>query len=270
MKLTNHLNVNGYQLKSAAMECVDTEPTSNFEGRFGYNRAKAQAGFYDGTSWQYFLTTNGVSPTLPSTLTIMERANRSILLLSNTAGDAGIGFNYNTQQNSFAINYSDSTGFANKIRLVGSSGPVYIGESTGNVVIGSASEFDVNSKLQLNGQLNLNSHKAVGMAAPFDDTDGANKVYVDSKASKTAQVEVDFGATVSDSAKIIYTASWITPASIIVCSLAMVPTADHDADDYVLEELRVMPGVPVNGSVDIYCVAPYGTYGKYRINIIGA
>lgn len=61
-------------------------------------------------------------------------------------------------------------------------------------------------------------------------------------------------------------ASWVKSTSVIVCQIGPVTTADHDADDPIIESLQaraidLVPGV----SFDIGAYAPNGTWGRYVI-----
>ncbi len=64
--------------------------------------------------------------------------------------------------------------------------------------------------------------------------------------------------------------SWVTNDSFINCRVNGLTTADHDAEDAILEGIRfeinnIVPGT----GFDIIGYAPEGTYGKYKIKIIG-
>jgi hypothetical protein len=64
--------------------------------------------------------------------------------------------------------------------------------------------------------------------------------------------------------------SWVTASSFITCKVLGNTTADHDAEDAILEGVRFEINNIVAGvGFDIIGHAPEGTYGKYKIKCIG-
>ena len=65
-------------------------------------------------------------------------------------------------------------------------------------------------------------------------------------------------------------APWATAASRIVCTPTGIATADHDPDDYVVENVSAIAVsiVPGAGFI-VHATAPGGTWGRYTFNVIG-
>ena len=64
--------------------------------------------------------------------------------------------------------------------------------------------------------------------------------------------------------------SWVTANSFITCKCLGLTTADHDAEDAILEGVRFEINNIVAGvGFDIIGHAPEGTYGKYQIKCLG-
>jgi hypothetical protein len=80
-------------------------------------------------------------------------------------------------------------------------------------------------------------------------------------------VTVDFGATGS-MASATFSASWVTSTSLIVVSPAGA-TADHDAEDVLIEEIKAAVTSVADGSCVVTAFAPGGTWGQYAFNIVG-
>jgi hypothetical protein len=103
--------------------------------------------------------------------------------------------------------------------------------------------------------------------------DGAGTLTIDATASSISseQIEVDFGATENALASETVTAAWVTTASRLVASLAYESTADHDPDDALAEGILVSVGNIIDGvGFDVVLSAPNNTWGKYKVNVIGA
>lgn len=90
-------------------------------------------------------------------------------------------------------------------------------------------------------------------------------------------IEVDFGFQIAnegdDAIATVTGQDWVAADSIIICSAAMVATADHDPDDVWAERIvayatNIVPGV---GFDIVATSANEGgrTFGKYIINIVG-
>lgn len=82
-------------------------------------------------------------------------------------------------------------------------------------------------------------------------------------------VEVDFGTSESDIATVTVSDAGITAASYPSTTMYALATTDHDADDYMVEELspyitNIVPGV----SFDIAVRAPNLTWGKYKVTYL--
>lgn len=103
--------------------------------------------------------------------------------------------------------------------------------------------------------------------------DAATKQYVDAAvAPRTAQVIVDFGfrdggEDTTAAASVI--ADWVTADSVITCLPHPDGTADHSAEDAVLEGLQVYVTYIIPGlGFDLLAAAPNGTWGRYLINCV--
>ena len=90
------------------------------------------------------------------------------------------------------------------------------------------------------------------------------------------QALVDFGFQIAqegDDAFVTVSAPWVQSGSVIVCSAAMIATADHDPDDVWAERIvayaaNIVPGV----GFDVYATSANEggrTWGKYLINLVG-
>jgi len=82
---------------------------------------------------------------------------------------------------------------------------------------------------------------------------------------------VDFGANDDTTATVTVTGqSWVGAGSIILCTPSGAATADHDPEDYVLEQISAVAINKVAGTgFDILVHAPEGTHGTYVINFMG-
>lgn len=85
--------------------------------------------------------------------------------------------------------------------------------------------------------------------------------------TRMGQAALNFGpctGSEGDTAVATIAATWITSNSIVLAAVAALPTADHDAEDAVIEGIQakvinVLPGV----SFDIEAYAPVGSWGQY-------
>jgi hypothetical protein len=87
----------------------------------------------------------------------------------------------------------------------------------------------------------------------------------------TGTVTVDFGGP-AESWIVTVTASesWVTAASVIMCSVLATTTASHDPEDSLVEELHVSAGNLVAGvGFDVSVFAPNGTTGEYDVAFVG-
>jgi hypothetical protein len=88
------------------------------------------------------------------------------------------------------------------------------------------------------------------------------------------QALVDFGSdsgpiTKQYDATVTVSAPWVTSSSIIICSLAGVATAQHGAEDGLIEGLLVQPENIVAGTgFTIRAYSPLGSYGQYAVNAV--
>lgn len=81
-------------------------------------------------------------------------------------------------------------------------------------------------------------------------------------------VDIDFGSN-SDFLQQTVSVSWIT-TSIVLSACVLPNTLDHDAEDVLLEQIKVTFGNIVNAtSFDIFVHAPESTWGRYKVHIIG-
>lgn len=110
--------------------------------------------------------------------------------------------------------------------------------------------------------------------APADPLDAATKAYVDTAvAQRIANATLDFGPAdgVEDTtATTVVTAAWADAGRVIVCVPDPAGTADHSAEDAVVERVHatvtaVTPGV----GFTVAGHAPEGTWGRYSINCLG-
>ena len=89
----------------------------------------------------------------------------------------------------------------------------------------------------------------------------------------TAQGTVDFGFASGEEggdATVTISATWVMATSYIVCSPYAVATADHDADDYMVEGITAYAANLSSGvGFDIVAFAPNNTWGRYTINAQG-
>ena len=84
------------------------------------------------------------------------------------------------------------------------------------------------------------------------------------------QTTADFGTEESDLVTVAVPAAWVNASSKIMASVALEATADHDAEDAMLEGLTVGAGNVVPGvGFEIIARAPNMTFGTYKINWTG-
>lgn len=82
------------------------------------------------------------------------------------------------------------------------------------------------------------------------------------------QVAIDFGKPYpnqGDTAKTTVVQPWVTPDSHIAVSFAHTSSRDHEPEDAILEDLRVVVLNKLFGSFDIFGHAPNGTRGQYEV-----
>jgi hypothetical protein len=81
---------------------------------------------------------------------------------------------------------------------------------------------------------------------------------------------LDFGVTpTSDASLVIVGQADILTTSYVEVWVNYVATADHTADEQLVEPIRVLAGSIVNGvGFTIYgvCDAAFGTYGKFSVS----
>ena len=93
----------------------------------------------------------------------------------------------------------------------------------------------------------------------------------DAGGGESGTAEVDFGAFVSVAAEqsftsVVVAAAWVAADDVIVASPMAVATADHDPEDYGLEQVTATVGnIDPGVSFTIYASAPNGTWGRYQI-----
>ena len=89
-------------------------------------------------------------------------------------------------------------------------------------------------------------------------------------ALETASGTVDFGTTEGNGdASVFVAATWVTASSIIVISPGAA-TADHDAEDVLLEQITAsVTELTAGVGFTITAHAPYGTWGQYTFNATG-
>jgi hypothetical protein len=81
---------------------------------------------------------------------------------------------------------------------------------------------------------------------------------------------VDFGATHGGTlATVDVAAIWVTGSSVIVVTPGGA-SADHDAEDVLIEEIKFAVTSVTNGvGFTVTASAPHGTWGRYTINAVG-
>jgi hypothetical protein len=80
-------------------------------------------------------------------------------------------------------------------------------------------------------------------------------------------VTIDFG-TSGSLATATLTAPWITLSSVLVVSPGGA-TADHDAEDVLIEQIQASVSAVAAGSCTVMAFAPAGTWGRYTFNVVG-
>ena len=94
-----------------------------------------------------------------------------------------------------------------------------------------------------------------------------NAAHVITGVPEVGTVEIDFG-TSGSLATATLTAAWITATSVLVVSPGGA-TADHDAEDVLIEEIKVSVSAVAAGSCTVMAFAPAGTWGRYTFNVVG-
>lgn len=96
-----------------------------------------------------------------------------------------------------------------------------------------------------------------------------------SSSGNFLQALVDFGSDTgpiirSTDATVAVAAPWVTPSSVILCTLAGAMTPQHGPDDGLLEGMTVQAESLVAGvGFTIHAYSPLGSWGKYAINAVG-
>lgn len=94
-----------------------------------------------------------------------------------------------------------------------------------------------------------------------------NAGHVVTGVPEVSTVTVDFGASGS-LATATLTAPWITLSSVLVVSPGGA-TADHDAEDVLIEQIQASVSAVAAGSCTVMAFAPAGTWGQYTFNLVG-
>lgn len=96
--------------------------------------------------------------------------------------------------------------------------------------------------------------------------------YVAGQTAKTGMnngvATVDFGSGSGfqgDTSVVTVNQAWVTPTSRITLQMALTVNSDHDSEDAILEQLDPCVINKTNGSFDIECYAPTGTFGKFDV-----
>lgn len=114
-----------------------------------------------------------------------------------------------------------------------------------------------------NANITVNAKGLITAAANGSGGSGGNSVSAD----------VDFGFVTGgegDVATTTVAASWVGAATKLVCQLFAVATSDHDPEDYAIEGISVYASNIVAGvGFDVIASAPNGTFGVYKVHIIG-
>lgn len=88
-----------------------------------------------------------------------------------------------------------------------------------------------------------------------------------------AQATVDFGFATGlegDIATVTVSATWVVASSIITVSPYAVANADHDPEDYAVENITAYAANLASGvGFDIIAAAPRGSWGRYVVNAMG-
>jgi hypothetical protein len=89
-------------------------------------------------------------------------------------------------------------------------------------------------------------------------------------ALEKASGTVNFGATEGNGdASVTIAATWVTASSVIVVSPGAA-TADHDAEDALIEGLTAsVTALSAGVGFTITAHAPNGTWGQYNFNAVG-
>lgn len=111
------------------------------------------------------------------------------------------------------------------------------------------------------------THSTTATGSPLIGAADWNAGHVITGVPEVATVEVDFGASGS-LATATLTASWITPSSVLVVSPGGA-TADHDAEDVLIEQVQASVSTVAAGSCTVMAFAPAGTWGRYTFNVVG-
>jgi hypothetical protein len=147
----------------------------------------------------------------------------------------------------------------------GAGGPVTIAASGGGGAPANA------QYVTLATDAGLSAERVLTAGAGITITDGGanNPVTI---ASRTASgvVEIDFGGTVTaevDVASVTVADAGVTAGSEIIVSLQYAATADHSADEALISNVQLLPGVITAGvGFEIKAYAPDWTWGKYSIH----
>ncbi len=117
------------------------------------------------------------------------------------------------------------------------------------------------------------THKFVSAIADSGDTtivQPSNWNDTHDGALEKATGQIDFGLTEGNGdASVDVAATWVTASSVIVVSPGSA-SADHDAEDALIEELKVcVTALNAGVGFTITAHAPWGTWGRYNFNCVG-
>jgi hypothetical protein len=182
----------------------------------------------------------------------------------------GTGSPVNRPGNIFAFNNITAGGLLSASNFSGSSS----GTNTGDVSIGTANGLSLAGQVlslalftpstpgavPLSGGGTVNFLRADGTWSPINTTN-------------TTQVTVDFGFSggqEGDIAKTTVAAPWVSNSSIFVCNPFAGSTPDHDPDDVIVEAINAYVENIIAGiSFDVVAIAPFNSWGRYLINVVG-
>lgn len=93
---------------------------------------------------------------------------------------------------------------------------------------------------------------------------------VGSSTVYSGTVDIDFGSTVSFEASATVTAAWVAAGTEIVFSPNSIATADHTAEETLVEDLEAaVTSITPATSFVVTAIAPSGTTGIHKFSYIG-
>jgi len=256
-----------------------------------------ERGVFDGTTGNFGIGTN--TPYGKQTTILANRPyavngttdwDDKWALFSSGSGsrDYGLGFSYQTSNNAWNIvSVAPATAWspinmyyefmqffslgAVTSDLALFNGKVNVGGGlvfTSMFNVGNAAQFQVDGSGNI-AKMSASAYSTGGYdVLVLNQTTGVvEKTTISAGGVTITEAELDFGGTINSNTSLTINDSSILSTSKIIVTLSGETTVDHDMDEVLMSDVRVVAGNIINGvSFEIRAYSPGGTTGKYKVN----